>query len=268
MLDRPQPLPRPPFRGQFPVREGAPSQPGRSVRQMWWSREVTGPKYGHGRQGRRKRKVVNESLTHQMLWRGTAQKAASQAGVEIKAPEIFFAPFHHSVTRLWDGLGISESGQLRRLAHCGIGESGRPRPIVRAESASPAAHVLLQDAFFLVELGDLGHLADHLAPASRWGPTISATATTRTRTARAAGCIYNGTVEASRVPPDWHGWLHHTYAEPPTKAPLKVRGFETAAPAQPDRHRRRLSPRRQPGARAASARPPPATTRPGSRTES
>src|ERR1700674_4793473 len=23
--------------------------------------------------------------------------------------------------------------------------------------------------------------------------------------------IYSGTVEASRVPPDWHGWLHHTY---------------------------------------------------------
>ena len=22
--------------------------------------------------------------------------------------------------------------------------------------------------------------------------------------------IYNGTVEASRVPPDWHGWLHYT----------------------------------------------------------
>ena len=30
--------------------------------------------------------------------------------------------------------------------------------------------------------------------------------------------IYNGTVEASRVPPDWHGWMHHTYAEPPTRA--------------------------------------------------
>jgi NADH:ubiquinone oxidoreductase subunit len=38
--------------------------------------------------------------------------------------------------------------------------------------------------------------------------------------------IYNGTVEASRVPPDWHGWLHHTYAEPPTKAPFKVKGWE------------------------------------------
>ena len=40
--------------------------------------------------------------------------------------------------------------------------------------------------------------------------------------------IYNGTVEASRVPPDWHGWLHHTYAEPPTKAPLKAKPYEAA----------------------------------------
>jgi len=27
--------------------------------------------------------------------------------------------------------------------------------------------------------------------------------------------IYDGEVEASRVPPDWHAWLHHTTAEPP-----------------------------------------------------
>ena len=26
--------------------------------------------------------------------------------------------------------------------------------------------------------------------------------------------IYNGLVEASRVPPDWHGWLHYTHDEP------------------------------------------------------
>ena len=37
---------------------------------------------------------------------------------------------------------------------------------------------------------------------------------------------------ASRVPPDWHGWLHHTYAEPPTRAPLKARSFEK--PHQPN----------------------------------
>lgn len=32
--------------------------------------------------------------------------------------------------------------------------------------------------------------------------------------------IYNGEIEASRVSPEWHGWLHHTYAEPPTEVPL------------------------------------------------
>ncbi|MCW5733604.1 MAG: NADH:ubiquinone oxidoreductase subunit NDUFA12 [Enhydrobacter sp.] len=27
--------------------------------------------------------------------------------------------------------------------------------------------------------------------------------------------MYNGDVEASRVPPDWHGWLHYTTDAPP-----------------------------------------------------
>ena len=27
--------------------------------------------------------------------------------------------------------------------------------------------------------------------------------------------IYNGEVEASRVPPEWHGWLHHAVNDPP-----------------------------------------------------
>jgi len=30
--------------------------------------------------------------------------------------------------------------------------------------------------------------------------------------------LYKGEPEASRVPPEWHGWLHHTYAEPPQNA--------------------------------------------------
>ena len=38
--------------------------------------------------------------------------------------------------------------------------------------------------------------------------------------------IYNGEAEASRVSPEWHGWLHHTYQEPPTKAPLPVRPWQ------------------------------------------
>lgn len=27
--------------------------------------------------------------------------------------------------------------------------------------------------------------------------------------------LYNGEAEASRVPPEWHAWLHHTVASPP-----------------------------------------------------
>lgn len=38
--------------------------------------------------------------------------------------------------------------------------------------------------------------------------------------------IYNGEVEASRVSPDWHGWLHHTFQDPPTKSPLAHKTWE------------------------------------------
>lgn len=38
--------------------------------------------------------------------------------------------------------------------------------------------------------------------------------------------IYNGTVEASRVPPDWHGWLHHTFKEPPTVDAPRIKSWE------------------------------------------
>ncbi|SER57548.1 NADH:ubiquinone oxidoreductase subunit [Tranquillimonas rosea] len=38
--------------------------------------------------------------------------------------------------------------------------------------------------------------------------------------------IYNGEAEASRVGPDWHGWLHHTWDEPPTERPLTHKKWE------------------------------------------
>ena len=38
--------------------------------------------------------------------------------------------------------------------------------------------------------------------------------------------IYNGVAEGSRVPPDWHGWMHHTFDEPPTEAPFKLKDWE------------------------------------------
>jgi len=38
--------------------------------------------------------------------------------------------------------------------------------------------------------------------------------------------LFNGYADASKVSPDWHGWLHHTFDEPPTKAPLPRRAWE------------------------------------------
>lgn len=41
-----------------------------------------------------------------------------------------------------------------------------------------------------------------------------------TRDKKRRWVIYNGEAEASRVDPDWHGWLHHTWDAAPTEAPL------------------------------------------------
>lgn len=38
--------------------------------------------------------------------------------------------------------------------------------------------------------------------------------------------VFKGYADASRVPPDWHGWLHHTFTDPPSLAPLKRQVWE------------------------------------------
>lgn len=38
--------------------------------------------------------------------------------------------------------------------------------------------------------------------------------------------IFNGESEASRIDPNWHGWLHHTWEEPPTARPLTHKVWE------------------------------------------
>lgn len=48
----------------------------------------------------------------------------------------------------------------------------------------------------------------------------------RTRDGRRRWVIFNGEMEASRVGPDWHGWLHHTWDQPPTEAPLQRKAWE------------------------------------------
>jgi NADH:ubiquinone oxidoreductase subunit len=38
--------------------------------------------------------------------------------------------------------------------------------------------------------------------------------------------IFNGDIEASRIDPDWHGWLHHTWNETPADKPLVHKAWE------------------------------------------
>ncbi len=41
--------------------------------------------------------------------------------------------------------------------------------------------------------------------------------------------LYNGTNDASRVPPEWHGWLHHQYDAVPDAALPPPRRWEKEA---------------------------------------
>ena len=47
-----------------------------------------------------------------------------------------------------------------------------------------------------------------------------------TRDRKRRWVIFNGEMEASRVTPDWHGWLHHTFDQPPTLVPFKRKPWE------------------------------------------
>ncbi|MCB1396374.1 MAG: NADH:ubiquinone oxidoreductase subunit NDUFA12 [Rhodobacter sp.] len=48
----------------------------------------------------------------------------------------------------------------------------------------------------------------------------------RSRDGKRRWVIYNGEIEASRISPDWHGWLHHTWDETPSERPLAHKAWE------------------------------------------
>ncbi len=47
-----------------------------------------------------------------------------------------------------------------------------------------------------------------------------------TRDGKRRWVCYHDAPEASQVPPEWHGWLHFTWDQPPTKSPLVHRSWE------------------------------------------
>ncbi|MEZ5716639.1 MAG: NADH:ubiquinone oxidoreductase subunit NDUFA12 [Paracoccaceae bacterium] len=48
----------------------------------------------------------------------------------------------------------------------------------------------------------------------------------RSRDGKRRWVIFNGEAEASRISPDWHGWLHHTFDELPSETPLPHKAWE------------------------------------------
>jgi len=48
----------------------------------------------------------------------------------------------------------------------------------------------------------------------------------KTRDGRRRWVVYAGDPEASKVNPEWHGWLHFTWDEPPTEVPLTRKPWE------------------------------------------
>ncbi|MEL7343742.1 MAG: NADH:ubiquinone oxidoreductase subunit NDUFA12 [Pseudomonadota bacterium] len=47
-----------------------------------------------------------------------------------------------------------------------------------------------------------------------------------TRDGKRRWVIFDGEPEASRVDPDWHGWLHHTWDEPPSEQTIRHKDWE------------------------------------------
>jgi len=48
----------------------------------------------------------------------------------------------------------------------------------------------------------------------------------RTRDDKRRWVIFNGDMEASRVSPEWHGWLHHTWKLSPAEQPVERKSWE------------------------------------------
>jgi NADH:ubiquinone oxidoreductase subunit len=48
----------------------------------------------------------------------------------------------------------------------------------------------------------------------------------RTKDDKRRWVIFNGDVEATKVSPDWHGWLHRTWDTPPNEKPLAHKSWE------------------------------------------
>ncbi len=78
----------------------------------------------------------------------------------------------------------------------------------------------------------------------------------RERGGRRRLVLYTGGDEPSKVPAEWHGWLHYTQDKPPTETPPPVQPWQQEH--QPN-HTGTAQANRPPGSLLGGGRRPPAT---------
>ncbi len=70
-------------------------------------------------------------------------------------------------------------------------------------------------------------ISGHLVGADQFGNRYYRKTQRRLGMTEKRWVIYKGMDEASKVPPDWHAWLHHTTDAPPSESPLPRNEWQT-----------------------------------------
>jgi NADH:ubiquinone oxidoreductase subunit len=172
-----------------------------------------------------------QNLTHQILWFREALKNRESSGRRISTQKYFLRFFITASRQAWDALWISESANPATLAPVGA-EAPRPYSPANLSRVVEPAMPFLKMIFSWWNSATFGTLLTTWTQGAAVGQDAFGNRYYQNKDGSRRWVLYNGTVEASRVPAEWHGWLHHTFAEPPTKAPLRTQVWE--APHQPN----------------------------------
>lgn len=119
--------------------------------------------------------------------------------------------------RWTDGLGVSMIGRCRSLPPCDLNEW---IPNVLGKIFGWTSGATLGTLFTIAKRGELVG-TDEFGNRYYLSRDSSSYDGRRRR-----WVVYNGYADASKVPPEWHGWLHYTFDEAPTEQPLPRRVWE------------------------------------------
>ena len=156
--------------------------------------------------------VVSHSPVNQIIYDALLllqHRGQDAAGIVTQLGRKFF--MHKAKGMVRD---VFRTRNMRALpGHMGLGQVRYPTA-GNAQSEDEAQPFYVNAPFGLV-LAHNGNLTNAAALTSRAAERAATWFTSRKNAVRLLR-VYAGTVEASRVPAEWHGWLHYTFKEPPT----------------------------------------------------